>query len=171
MKFSLQEQNKKSRRGKIGPSSPLAENTTKWFNEHSNGKKVTFFNCGWFDFQHLFTGIEVFFQIVHFFFIDIALNHIVQNCCSERQNVFLCWGGSPRVPTHYPFIYCTIFWQKRYPFRKPIEKWYPSILLANSKSTFNELKWRKVGMFEIFWLKALNGWFSFQPTLWRTSAL
>ena len=42
-------------------------------------------------------------------------------------------------------------------------------LLANNKSTFNELKWRKVGMFEIFWLKALNGWFSYQLTLLRTS--
>ena len=31
-----------------------------------------------------------------------------------------------------------------------IEKWCPSILLANDKSTFNELKLGKVGMFERF---------------------
>ena len=169
MKFSLQEQNKKSQVGKTGPSSPLAEHdqviwlTFLW-------KKNHIFQLGFIWFSTLFTGIEVFLQIVPFFFIDMCCKSHCSKLLLRRQNFFLCWAGSPRVSTHYPFIYSTIVWQKRYSFRKPsIEKWYPSILLPNDKSTFNELKLRKVGMFEIFWLKALNGWFFYQPTLSRTS--
>jgi len=45
-------------------------------------KRITFFNCGWFDFQHCsLTGIEVFFQIVHFFFIDM--------CCKSHCSKLL----------------------------------------------------------------------------------
>ena len=72
-------------------------------------KKITFFNCGWFDFQPCSQELKFSFKLFTFSSLICAANHIVQNCCSERQNVFLCWGGSPRVPTHYPFIYRTIF--------------------------------------------------------------
>ena len=107
MKFSLQEQNKKSRVGK---------NTTKWFNEHSNGKKDHIFQLRLIWFSTLFTGIEVFIQIVHFFFIDMCCKSHCSKLLLRKAKCFSVLGGSPRVPTHYPFIYRTIFWQKRYPF-------------------------------------------------------
>ena len=80
MKFSLQEQNKKSRVGK---------NTTKWFNEHSNGKKDHIFQLRLIWFSTLFTGIEVFFQIVHFFFIDMCCKSLFK-IVAQKGKMFFC---------------------------------------------------------------------------------
>ena len=110
MKFSLQEQNKKSRVGK---------NSTKWFNEHSNGKKDHIFQLRLIWFSTLFTGIEVFFQIVHFFFIDMCCKSHCSKLLLRKAKCFSVLRRFAKSSNPLPFYIPYHFLAKKVPLYKP----------------------------------------------------